>query len=288
MDIKEYKEFRLNGLLDKHLKDKVYEISRYLGSCGIRNVTVGFSGGADSVMVLLLLVMVKMKYISDLNIHAVTITSDDSRETSFDIKDVDYAYEAQENLWWIGYVKRHTIKVPSNNRLGELFPKEKYGVSRETIHQSYYQYMYNILFTHAQITGGITVGTTNLDEISYVGWFGKNSDMVVDLQVISDFHKFEIYAILNHYRCKVAKEPCGDMPNALDDVDYFGMSYDELAYYSWVRCNADDIDIERNENVEELNTKNRHKYFGQNFNPTFIRNPSRFFIYEYKKVSKNE
>ena len=71
-------------------------------------------------------------------------------------------------------------------------------------------------------------------------------------------------------------------------TDKLKVYYDELAYYSWVRCNADDIDIERNENVEELNTKNRHKYFGQNFNPTFIRNPSRFFIFEYKKVSKND
>lgn len=278
MDIKEYKEFRLDGLIDKHFDDKINATQNYLSICNIREVTVGFSGGADSLLVLFILVMVKRQYLPYLKIHAVTISSDDSRETSFNSKDVDYAYN---NNWWLGYVERHDIKVPANNRLNDLFLPEKYGVSRETIHQSYYQYMYNILYTHAQISGGITVGTTNLDEIAYAGWFGKNSDMVVDLQIISDMHKFEIYEVMKKYDLSVASAPCGDMPDALDDVEYFGMSYDELSHYSWCRCNGKDEFIDRDifSKIEVLHINNRHKYFGQNFNPVFIKNPDRFFIY---------
>lgn len=283
MDIKEYKEFRLNGLLEKHLNDKVFAVSKYLGTCGIKKVTVGFSGGADSTLVLLILVLVKIKYMPRLEINAVTIYSDDSRETSFNIDDVNSAYDNQSNWWWIGYVKKHLIKVPSNNRIDDLFPSEKYDVSHETIHQSYYQYMYNILYTHAQISGGITVGTTNLDEIAYVGWFGKNSDMVVDLQIISDLHKFEVNAILADYKCEIAAEPCGDMPDGHKDTDYFDMSYDELAHYSWCRCMGEDEFIDRNMVVDALHMKNRHKYFGQSFNPVFIRNPSRFFMYDFRQ-----
>src|SRR5262249_12362719 len=41
----------------------------------------------------------------------------------------------------------------------------------------------------------LVAGTTNRDEGAYLGFFGKASDGMVDLQPISDLHKSEVYAL---------------------------------------------------------------------------------------------
>jgi len=44
----------------------------------------------------------------------------------------------------------------------------------------------------------VVVGTTNRDEGSYLGYVGKASDGMVDLQLIADLHKSEVYALAVH------------------------------------------------------------------------------------------
>jgi NAD+ synthase (glutamine-hydrolysing) len=41
----------------------------------------------------------------------------------------------------------------------------------------------------------VVCGTTNRDEGAYLGFFGKASDGMVDLQLIADLHKSEVYAL---------------------------------------------------------------------------------------------
>ena len=68
------------------------------------------------------------------------------------------------------------------------------GTGGEVLDTQYaYALMYTLLFRKAQEVNGITFGTTNKDEFA-IGWFGKTSDMVVDIQPIHDFHKHEIYS----------------------------------------------------------------------------------------------
>lgn len=56
--------------------------------------------------------------------------------------------------------------------------------------------------------GAIICGTTNKDEGAYLGYVGKASDGLVDVQIISDIHKSEVY--------KVAKEL--NIPSSIIDV----------------------------------------------------------------------
>lgn len=44
----------------------------------------------------------------------------------------------------------------------------------------------------------LVVGTTNRDEGSYIGFFGKASDAMVDLQPIADIHKSEVYKVAEY------------------------------------------------------------------------------------------
>lgn len=94
-----------------------------------------------------------------------------------------------------------------------------------------YALMYTILFRFAQKYHGITIGTTNRDEFG-IGWFGKTSDMVVDVQPIHDFYKFEIYqSYLTKNIPNSIKNlsPNGNILSGKTDEDVFGCSYNEVS-----------------------------------------------------------
>ena len=72
-------------------------------------------------------------------------------------------------------------------------------------------------------------GTTNRDEGAYIGFFGKASDGMVDLQPIADIHKSEVYAIakiLNIPEYIINASPKGDVWNNKLDVEMIGAPYD--------------------------------------------------------------
>ncbi len=77
----------------------------------------------------------------------------------------------------------------------------------------------------------LVVGTTNRDEGTYLGYVGKASDGMVDIQIISDLHKSEVYDVA--YYLGLPKElievvPTGDMFDACPDTDVFGAPYDAV------------------------------------------------------------
>lgn len=76
---------------------------------------------------------------------------------------------------------------------------------------------------------GILVGTTNRDEGSYLGYFGKASDGLVDVQLISDWFKSEVYAVgraLGVPDSVLTAVPTGDMYDGRVDEAVFGATYD--------------------------------------------------------------
>jgi NAD+ synthetase len=80
----------------------------------------------------------------------------------------------------------------------------------------------------------IVVGTTNRDEGSYLGFFGKASDGMVDLQPIADLHKSEVRALARHFgvpEAAIAAVPSGDVHDGRSDEDMIGASYDEVELF---------------------------------------------------------
>lgn len=81
---------------------------------------------------------------------------------------------------------------------------------------------------------GVVLGTTNLSEGGYLGYFGKASDGMVDIQLISDLYKNEVYEIaklLNVPQAIIKKPPTGDMFDATTDEVVFGAPYDFVELY---------------------------------------------------------
>jgi NAD+ synthetase len=126
----------------------------------------------------------------------------------------------------------------------------------------------------------VACGTTNRDEGSYIGFFGKASDGMVDIQPISDVHKSEVYQLADQLgvpsSVRVAV-PTGDTYDGACDEDMIGAPYDALEAYTWYLCtdltdrelwhgslcpDAQKEFMSWKEKFERLHQVNSHKYVG--------------------------
>ncbi len=126
----------------------------------------------------------------------------------------------------------------------------------------------------------LVIGTTNRDEGAYLGYVGKWSDGMVDLQLISDLHKSEVYKVARHLNLPASTInaiPRGDMYDNRTDTEVFGAPYDFVELYInylelpeqaraalLARFNEDELTQFNGmaANLENLHRYNAHKYQG--------------------------
>lgn len=129
--------------------------------------------------------------------------------------------------------------------------------------------------------GSIICGTTNKDEGTYLGYIGKASDGMVDLQIISDIHKSEVYRVAKELgipKSIMEVTPSGDMYDSRTDETVFGASYDFVELYlNYLNMTEEEknkliysLDKESKEqfdfyakNLENLHRYNLHKYIAK-------------------------
>ncbi len=123
----------------------------------------------------------------------------------------------------------------------------------------------------------VLLGTTNRDEGAYIGFFGKASDGMVDIQLISDLHKSEVHALARHLDVPasvIAAVPTGDVFDGRTDEEMIGASYDFIELYMLVLALGEARmlgtlgDEARAQfeamraRLEDLHGYNAHKYLG--------------------------
>lgn len=124
----------------------------------------------------------------------------------------------------------------------------------------------------------LVVGTTNRDEGAYLGFFGKASDGMVDLQPIGDLHKSEVYqlaALLSVPQPIMEATPSGDVYDGRVDEQMIGAPYWFVELYLlWLNQDKQQQDQslaalseearvlfqQYQKNVEDLHRHNAHKY----------------------------
>ncbi len=254
---------------DDVLNKRIELIANHLSSANITSVILGISGGIDSSVVLGLLSEVKNRFIPELKIYGYCITFNEVYGHVFETKYIDllkYKYESDDISITV---------LDCTKSLKTMIEDLELDADKQLLAQASYALRYQMFFTFAQRYNAVTFGTTNRDEFEYVGWFGKNSDMVVDFQVITDWHKCEVIEaakILGVPEEIITRTPSGDLVNKSSDEDNFGCTYDELAYFG--KCDDESFYYgflaEKYEKVKQLHKTNIHKYQGQTFNPIFI------------------
>lgn len=84
------------------------------------------------------------------------------------------------------------------------------------------------------------VGTGNRDDDRYLGYFCKAGDRVVDIQLISDLHKSDVYAVgkyLELHQSILNALPSADLLEDQTDEKEMGVSYDFVELYSgYIDC----------------------------------------------------
>jgi NAD+ synthetase len=141
-------------------------------------------------------------------------------------------------------------------------------------------YLSALLTAHG--TPAIVCGTTNRDEGSYLGFFGKASDGMVDLQVISDLHKSEVYALARQLGVPtetIDASPTGDVFDGKTHREMIGAPYDFVELYThWLAFSSAEQEKqlsvlsaaalsqfrEWGERIEAMHRYNSHKYVGGN------------------------
>jgi len=120
----------------------------------------------------------------------------------------------------------------------------------------------------------LVVGTTNRDEGAYLGFFGKASDGMVDLQPISDLHKSEVYQIARFLGVPqevIEAPPSGNVFDGRIDEEMIGAPYWFVEMFLLAKERGIDLKTqictEEQEQyrvweqaLEQQHAKNAHKY----------------------------
>ena len=276
---------------------KVNLINEYYRKSGLKSAVVAVSGGIDSAVVLGLVDMASRQEDSPIeNVVAITlpdrenngVTGQDDAANLAELVCEEFGVRCFEiNMSLI--TKQIIQDVELWSGLGRP-PEDKEDWCRGQV-TSYartpvYYYVTSVLA--AQGKPGLVVGTTNLSEGGYLGYFGKASDGMVDLQLISDLFKSEVYEVgrfLGVPEEVLTRAPTGDMFDATTDEVVFGAPYDFVEIFTHMKWSSncrvmvdefiDEIEDlserdaaraqfeEYQDNLERMHRYNAHKYLGR-------------------------
>lgn len=279
--IKDYRKFR-NFNTEQYIQKKCQLINEYFKKANLKSAVVAVSGGIDSAIVLSLINEAQKKTDSPIkNIYALLLPS------KIGVSLQEDATKKGKLLCQSMNIKPHIIEMAPivniiKNSLEEIIDKTgddwATGQLVSYARTPVLYYMTSILTAHNQ--SGLICGTTNLDEGAYLGYVGKASDGMVDIQVISDIHKSEVYKVaeaLHIPQIIIEAKPSGDMYDARYDEEVFGAPYDFVELYlfylslsatekeTWENFylkhkNDKEIFNKFKNNLENLRRHNAHKY----------------------------
>lgn len=225
-----------------YLQQKILLLNRYCKKYAISSCVVGVSGGIDSAVVLGIITRastVKNSQITHISPMLMPVYSAKGATNQKDAyvrgKRIAHHYGVNPVILDLTPVHR-TMKQSVDESLREAGQPWADGQLVSYIRTPALYYASSVLTENGMPS--IVCGTTNLDEGGYVGYFGKASDGMVDLQLISDIHKSEVYAIARYFQIPqeiIGAVPSGDMYDGRSDEEVFGVSYDAVELFLCVK-----------------------------------------------------
>lgn len=224
--------------VDDYIEIKTNTLNTYMKDAGLKACVVAVSGGVDSAAVLGIIHAASLLPNSSIKkITALLMPIFDSTATTNQIEALSRG-KAMCDCYSIPAVvidlsKAHEILKKAVDSGAEVVG-ESWASGQLVSYIRTPAIYYATSLLSQQGLPAIVCGTTNRDEGGYLGFFGKASDGMVDVQLISDLHKSEIYAVGK--KLKVPKTillatPTGDMYDGRIDEEVFGTSYDFVEIY---------------------------------------------------------
>lgn len=286
--------FELEHLKSERLRDnfnpseyvtsKVDLLKAYFNTYGLQAAVVAISGGIDSAVVAGILD--RLRYETGITVYGVTLPALDNvgvtnQETTIikanEVFDKFYLEGKNIDMAELHHVLDGNITVSFNMKTNAWAKGQSIPYLRTAL-------LYSIT---AMLTENnqraVLVGTTNRDEGLYLGYIGKASDGMVDIQPISDLHKSEVRQVAEYLgvpQSILDAVPTGDMCDNRSDEDVFGASYDMVEFalrlmnmfgegsaiaaykvYCW-DAEPDKNIMQQMKNIDDLHKYNKHKYLG--------------------------
>ncbi len=268
---------------ENYIQAKKIRINDYLHTSHLSSCVVAVSGGIDSAVVLSLIVAASKEKTSPIKkIVPITLPVFKSAYTT---NQDDATYRAKEAIQQNGLEPIVCDLTSTYDELKKIVDSTLGSVGEPWAAGQLVSYLrtpalyYTTSLLTQQNTPGLVCGTTNRDEGAYLGFVGKASDGIVDIQVISDLHKSEVRKIA-HKLC-VPKSildaiPTGDMFDGRVDEEVFGVSYDGVELFLLLKSLHNDglrkklladLDINSKKQFERLSTKleHLHQYNGHKY-----------------------
>lgn len=227
-------EYRSTRAFDpaKFVEEKTFKLFNYMKESGLDAIVVNLSGGIDSAVTLCLAYKAQQKY-PDLIKHIEVINQ-----------------PINSSQWSIDNAKSLTDKLKLPLKIINLDLEHKAVANRvseatglESTKYSLGQFKSYLRTTNAyyvtQLLGAkgyksIVLGTGNKDEDGFLAYFCKAGDGVVDVQLIYDLHKSEVYQVAKYLEVPeqiIEQPPSADLWEGHSDEGELGLSYDEVEFY---------------------------------------------------------
>jgi len=268
---------------DNYIKEKTFKINAFFRENNLDAAVFGVSGGVDSAVTMALLSKAQEDEDSPIKkIRGIVapIFGDGVSDQE------DASYKAIKLLEEFNCEHRYTDLTDAYEGMIQckkegLGEKEAWtnGQMASVLRTPMFYYQAAILQSMGYKS--LVVGTTNRDEGAYIGFFGKASDAMVDLQPIADLHKSEVYKVAE--RLGVPEEiikatPKGDVWDKRVDEAMIGAPYHFLEDYlllleflgerdvkieyfiKSVKDRFEDKELNWIANIEKIHKTNSHKY----------------------------
>lgn len=258
-----------------YIEKKVRKINAFFKTAGLDSCVLGMSGGVDSATVLALLCRAAQQPDSPIKRILPLILPIYGNGTTGQTAGRELAERQCEALGRMYSVRDLTAVYEAYLDRSPVYHTDAWtnGQLASTIRMPAFYYYAAIL--QGEGYKSIVVGTTNRDEGSYVGYYGKTSDGMVDLQPIADLHKSEVYKVAKHLNVleDITRRPAmGDVWNGISTEQMMGAPYWFLEMYLGVKefdltdevMRLEEIDLPiysiYARAIESLHEKNAHKY----------------------------
>lgn len=218
---------------DEWIEKKCAKLNEYMTKCGLKTCVTSISGGIDSAVTLALCMRAKKMAGSPIT-HVVGVCQP--------IASSAWALErGQEAIRHLGAEEVVVDQTDIHKTLDERISTAtgiKGGAFASGQLRSYMRTPVGYYVAQLYSQNGdpaIVMGTGNMDEDGYLAYFCKAGDGVVDVQLISDLHKSEVFVVAKAIGVPdstVEAAPSADLWDGQTDEEELGFTYEFVELFT--------------------------------------------------------